>query len=150
MQSILAAPITPQKSVKIEHPETADGCRHLALKRLPAHLAVGDDFQSGIFLQRDRRVDSVIFNLCELAGSEITVGEVFLSGKQFGWPEQASDNVGMNRNHNRDSIKLEPHTRSRENPEDFTCDSIQRSEDGDPATHLNCRARDSAVLPCRW
>jgi hypothetical protein len=96
---MLVAPITPQKSVKIEHSEAADGRRHLALKRLPPHLSVADNFQSGSFLQRDRRIDCVIFNFSELRRTKATVSEAFLSGEQFCGPEEASDNVRMNRKH---------------------------------------------------
>jgi len=44
-----------------------DRRRHLALERLPAHLAVSDDFQFGFLSQRDRSVHCFVFDLLNSA-----------------------------------------------------------------------------------
>ena len=63
-------PSTPKEGVKIEFTEAADGSGHLALERLPPHLAVGDDFQSDAFLQSDGVIDGAIFYQFEFSSGD--------------------------------------------------------------------------------
>jgi len=65
-----------------------DRRRHLALERLPAHLAVSDDFQFGFLLQRDRSVRSF-----ELRSGDCAVGELLLRSEQLGRAKQAANYV---------------------------------------------------------
>ncbi len=46
--------------------KAADRRGHLALKRLPPHLPIGDDFQADTFLQRNGLIHRAIFDLFEL------------------------------------------------------------------------------------
>ena len=48
--AVLVVPLAPEKSVEIKCAETADRGGHLALKRLAAHLTVGNDFEADTFL----------------------------------------------------------------------------------------------------
>jgi hypothetical protein len=107
VDALCVVPIAPQKSVKIKFTEAAHGCGHLALKRLAAHLAVREDLQTDAFLQRDHVVNSAIFDLLELTSRKITGGELFLRGQEFRWPKQTSYNVGVERDHDLNSIDLE-------------------------------------------
>ena len=60
MNTLRVVPVPPEKSIEPECTETVDRCRHLTLKRLPPHLAIGNNLQPGIFLQGNRLVDGVI------------------------------------------------------------------------------------------
>jgi hypothetical protein len=79
--------------------KAADRRRHLALKRLPPHLPIGNDFQTDIFLQRDGVVNRTIFDLFKLCLAYTTTGQVLLCFEQLWRPEQASDDISMNANH---------------------------------------------------
>ena len=95
MNSLLVIPLAPEKRVKVEPPKTAHRRRHLALKRLPAHLAVGHDIQADGFLESDRLVHGAIFYFFEFIRGYGPSGELFLCRKQFRGPKQAADDVGV-------------------------------------------------------
>lgn len=99
MDTVLVVPLAPKKRVEIKIAEAADGSRHLALKRLPAHLAVGDNFQTNAFLQSYSVVYSAILYLFELRSSDRSGGELLLSFQQFSGTEQAPNYVGMKCSH---------------------------------------------------
>ena len=79
--------------------KAADRRGHLALKRLPPHLPVGDDFQADAFLQRNGLIDRAIFDLFKLCVANGTSWQLFLSLKQLWRSEQAPNNVGMSGDH---------------------------------------------------
>jgi hypothetical protein len=96
MNALLIAPLAPKKGVEIEFAKAAHGGSHLALKRLPAHLAVSDDFKADFLLQRDGGVDGAIFDLFELSRTDLAGGELLLRRKQFRRPKQAADHIRVN------------------------------------------------------
>jgi hypothetical protein len=71
----------------------------LALKRLPAHFAVADDFQAHVFLQADGVVDSAIFDCFELLLVDGFDGELVLRFQQVRRAKQAADSLGVNGEH---------------------------------------------------
>lgn len=99
MNSLLVIPLAPEKRVKVKLPKTAHRRRHLALKRLPAHFAVGHDFQPDGLLESDRLVHRAIFYFFEFTRGDAPNGELFLSHKQFRRTKQAADNVGVGGDH---------------------------------------------------
>jgi len=98
-QAMLVVPLAPKKSVEIKFAEADDGRRHLALKRLAAHLAVGHNFQADTFLHSDGIVNGAIFDCFELSSSDCSGGELLLRVKQFCGPKQDADDVGMSGKH---------------------------------------------------
>jgi hypothetical protein len=64
-------------------PEAVYGIDHLALERFPAHLAVGDDRETGPFLERDRQVDGPVLDALELGGGDPTLREAAPSLEQL-------------------------------------------------------------------
>ena len=99
MNSLLVIPLATEKRAESEFSKAAHGRRHLALKRLSAHLAVGHDFQPDALLQRDRLVHRVIFYFFEFNRGDGPSGELLLGGKQFRGPEKAADDVGVASDH---------------------------------------------------
>jgi hypothetical protein len=96
---VLVVPLSPQKCVTIKLAEAADGGGHLALKRLAAHLAIADDFQTDALLQRDGIVDGAIFDGFELSGSNRPNSELLLGQQQLRGPEKAADDVSVGGDH---------------------------------------------------
>ena len=92
-------PITPEKGVKIEFAKAANGGGHLTLKRLPAHLAIGYNFEPGIFLQRNGSIDSTIFDFFKFRSAESPGGKLFLRKQQFRRSEQTANDIGVSGNH---------------------------------------------------
>ena len=86
MNSLLVAPVAPEKGVEIKFTEAADRRSHLVLEPLAAHLADGDNFQADAFLQRNGVIDRAIFNLFELSSSNGYGGELLLGVKQLRGP----------------------------------------------------------------
>ena len=95
MNTLRVVPVAPKKSIKPELTKPTDRCRHLTLKRLPPHLAIGNNLQPGIFLQGNRLVDGVILDFLKLRRAESAGGELFLRGKQLRRSQQASHHIGM-------------------------------------------------------
>src|SRR5439155_1262966 len=85
LHALLVVPLAPKKSVEIKFTEAANGSRHLALKRLPAHLAVGHDFQADALLQSDSVIDGPVFDQFEFSSSDGSSDEFLLSRKQLRW-----------------------------------------------------------------
>src|SRR5947209_10853824 len=100
LHALLVVPLAPKKSVEIKFTEAANGSRHLALKRLPAHLAVGHDFQADALLQSDSVIDGPVFDQFEFSSSDGSSGELLLSRKQLRGPEKAANDIGVDANHN--------------------------------------------------
>jgi hypothetical protein len=99
VNSIFVVPIAPKKRVKSEFSKAAHRRRRLALKRLPAHLAVGHDIQADGFLESDYLVHRAIFDFFEFNRGDGPRGELLLSREQFRGPKQAADDVGMGGDH---------------------------------------------------
>lgn len=66
-------PVAPEKSVDTEVAEALDCRGHLALKGLPAHLAVGHDREPCCLLHRDRVIDSTILNFFEARSIDLAI-----------------------------------------------------------------------------
>jgi hypothetical protein len=77
----------------------------LTLKRLPAHLAVGDNVQTDAFLQRNRLVDGAIFHGAQLRCTELAGSELVLSVKQVCWAKETTDDVGVSRHQGNLSVR---------------------------------------------
>jgi hypothetical protein len=99
VNSLFIVPLAPKKSVEVEVAKSAHGGSHLALKRLPAHFAVSDNFKADFLLQRDGVVDGAIFDFFELSRTDLAGGELLLRRKQFRRPKQASDHIRVNGDH---------------------------------------------------
>src|SRR5947208_9635341 len=99
LHALLVVPLAPKKSVEIKFTEAANGSRHLALKRLPAHLAVGHDFQADALLQSDSVIDGPVFDQFEFSSSDGSSDEFLLSRKQLRWAEKAADDISVNGDH---------------------------------------------------
>jgi len=84
---LFVMPITPKKRVEIELAEAADGRGHLALKRLPPHLAVGHNLQADALLQSDSIVDGSIFDGFKFSRCDRPCSKLFLSFEQLLWPQ---------------------------------------------------------------
>jgi hypothetical protein len=95
VNSFFVVPMAPEKGVQGEFAKAADRSGHLALKRLPAHLAIGQDREVDFFLQRDGAVHCAIFDPLELLGTDGPGGELVLGPKKVRRPKQASYDVGM-------------------------------------------------------
>src|SRR5688500_19526405 len=95
MNTLRVVPVPPKKSIEPERTETVDRCRHLTLKRLPPHLAIGNNRQPGIFLQCNRLIYGAILDFLKLRGAENAGGELFLRGKQLRRSQHASHDIGM-------------------------------------------------------
>src|SRR5947208_223050 len=96
LHALLVVPLAPKKSVEIKFTEAANGSRHLALKRLPAHLAVGHDFQADALLQSDSSIDGPGFHQFQFSRSPGSSHELLLSGKQLRWAEKPADDIRGN------------------------------------------------------
>jgi hypothetical protein len=92
--AVLVVPLAPEKRVEIVRAEAAHGGRHLALKRLPPHLPVGDDLQPEALLQRDRVIDGAVFDRFEFRGGDCPDAELFLRRAQFRRAKQTANDVG--------------------------------------------------------
>ena len=99
LHAVLVVPLAPQKGVEVKLPEATDGCRHLALKRLPAHLTVGDDIQADGFLESNRLVHRAVFYFFELSSRNVPSGELLLSRKKFGGTQEAPNDIGVGSDH---------------------------------------------------
>ena len=99
MHALFVVPVSPKKSVEGKFSKAAHGGRHLALKRLPAHLPVGDNFQADALLESDRRVDGAIFDCFEFNRGDSSSGELLLGQEQLRRSKQAADDVGVGSNH---------------------------------------------------
>ncbi len=86
-------PLAPQKRVQRVLAKALDGRRHLALERLPTHLPVSDDFQSGFLLKRYRVIYRFVFNFLELCCCDHALGELLLRSEQLGRAKQAANYV---------------------------------------------------------
>ena len=94
-------PLAPEKGVESEFSKAVDRCGHLALKRLPPHLAIGHDLQANCLLERDGLIDRAVFDLFELCVADGLRGELLLSAKQLRRSQQAADDIGVRRDHGR-------------------------------------------------
>jgi hypothetical protein len=99
--SVKFVPISFEKEKDVigEFSEATDSGSHLTLKGLPAHLAVGHDFQADAFLQSDGLVDGTIFHFFELDVANGAVRELLLSLKQRRRPQKAAHDVRVEGDH---------------------------------------------------
>jgi hypothetical protein len=82
------------------------------LKRLAAHLAVGDDCRTDALLQSHGLVDGAVFDCFELRGRNCSVGEMPLSLEDISRPKQATDDVGVSCNHGCIAVARSPNNDS--------------------------------------
>ena len=94
-----APPIAPEERVEVPVAEAVDGRRELTLEGEPAHLAVGDDVEARLFLERDRVVHGLVLDPLERRRAQLTAAEPLLRGDQFGWAQEAADDVGAGLEH---------------------------------------------------
>tara|TARA_B100000315_G_C14395912_1_gene504219 strand:- start:566 stop:787 length:222 start_codon:yes stop_codon:yes gene_type:complete len=70
--------LAPEKGIESALAETVDGLRHLALERLPAHLAVRDYLKACRLLQTYHLIDGPILFFLEICLTDSIVGEILL------------------------------------------------------------------------
>ena len=70
-------PLAPQERIEVPLAEAVDRLGHLALEREPAHLAVGDDVEAGLFLETERRIDGGVLDAFELWWRQLAPCEPF-------------------------------------------------------------------------
>ena len=91
---------SPQRNASRSHsPKPVDRGRELALEREPAHLAVRDDVEPGVLLQRERFVDGPVLDLLEGGVRELAGFEPPPCLEQSGRSEEAADDVGASVEH---------------------------------------------------
>ena len=66
----------------------------MAVERIAAHLAVGDDVEPGRLLQRDRLVHGAILDRLEGRRRQLPALELFTRGEEVLRAQEAADDVG--------------------------------------------------------
>lgn len=97
--SALVVPIPPQKRIQVHVAKAAYASRHLALKRLPAHLAIRYDLETDRLLQRNYPINRAIFYFTESFQADPSRRELLLRRKQLSGPEQTPYDIRMEVNH---------------------------------------------------
>jgi hypothetical protein len=92
-------PLAPEERVEIPGAEALHRGRKLALEREPAHLAVRDDVEAGVLLQRERVVDRTVLDLLERRVRERAAVEALTRLEQLRRPQKAAHDVGSGQEH---------------------------------------------------